>query len=476
MQRLIQARRAATALSTTSSTSSAPSTCSSTSKRTNRPSRELLQAVVPGGGADLTVPQHPSLWSPADVFGEHERRYTRAHLVAKLGPRRLRRRLRHVVHDVAPTADGGLARTRPGARAARSTPQAEFRHLAEGRSSASSAFSTVERRAHPEQATRFPSGGSLARGGSTCGRSAVSHVPFNRALHDRARARVHPASACQRPNAGGQRAVRARLRVAPGQFWAARVLLTHFVTAALEMARSSPTSGPGDEVIVPSFTFVSTANAFVAARRDAGLRRHPRDTLNLDERARRRRDHDAHGRSWPSTTPASAARWTRSPRSPPSRPARDRGRRAGAARATYRGRPLGTLGDLAALSFHETKNVTSGEGGALLVNDARSSSGPRSSARRAPTAPLLPRRGRQVHVGRPRLVVLPWELSAAFLWAQLEHAEEITARGACHLARYHEVSPRGGAGLLRRPVVPEDCDHNAHIYYVLLRTKSAAIG
>jgi dTDP-4-amino-4,6-dideoxygalactose transaminase len=136
----------------------------------------------------------------------------------------------------------------------------------------------------------------------------------------------------------------------------------------------------------------------------------------------------------------------------------------------YKGRPVGGIGPLAALSFHETKNVISGEGGALLVND------PAFATR----AEVILEKGTNrsqffrgevdkytwVDIGSS---YLPGEIVAAFLFAQLEHAEEITARRLAIWARYHaafEAAER--EGLLRRPIVPDDREHNAHMYYLLL--------
>jgi dTDP-4-amino-4,6-dideoxygalactose transaminase len=138
--------------------------------------------------------------------------------------------------------------------------------------------------------------------------------------------------------------------------------------------------------------------------------------------------------------------------------------------ASYKGRVLGSIGDLGAYSFHETKNVISGEGGALLVNDATL----------ATRAEIIREKG----TNRSRFFrgevdkytwqevgssFLPGELIAAFLWAQLEEAESITKHRLAIWQRYHELmEPLEHKGLLRRPIVPADCQHNAHMYYVLL--------
>jgi dTDP-4-amino-4,6-dideoxygalactose transaminase len=143
--------------------------------------------------------------------------------------------------------------------------------------------------------------------------------------------------------------------------------------------------------------------------------------------------------------------------------------------ATYRGKPLGGLGTFGALSFHETKNVISGEGGALLVNDARY----------VERAEILWEKGTNrnqffrgevdkytwVDVGSS---FLPSELIAAFLQAQLEAAEQLTARRLRLWRVYHGAFEElEAAGELRRPIVPAGCGHNAHLYYVL--TRDAAV-
>ena len=138
--------------------------------------------------------------------------------------------------------------------------------------------------------------------------------------------------------------------------------------------------------------------------------------------------------------------------------------------ASYKGRPLGSIGGLGAYSFHETKNVISGEGGALLINDP-------NLANRAEIV-------REKGTDRSRFFrgevdkytwqdlgssFLPGELIAAFLWAQIEEADSITAKRLLSWGRYHELLKIcESSGLLRRPVIPENCAHNAHMYYVLL--------
>lgn len=249
-----------------------------------------------------------------------------------------------------------------------------------------------------------------------------------------------------------------------------KALLTHSCTAALEMAALLSELQPGDEVIMPSFTFVSTANAFVLRGAVPVFVDIREDTLNLDERLveaaitpRTRAIVAVHyaGVSCEMDTLVEIA-------------ARhnlllieDAAQGVG---ATYRGRALGSIGAFGALSFHETKNIISGEGGALLVNDARYS-GRAEIIREKGTNRSAFFRGQVdkytwVDVGSS---YLPSEIIAAFLCAQLEHAADVTASRIAVWDRYHAAF----AGLeraerIRRPIVPHSCTHNAHMYYVLL--------
>lgn len=251
---------------------------------------------------------------------------------------------------------------------------------------------------------------------------------------------------------------------------AQRALLTHSCTAALEMAALLLDLRPGDEVIMPSYTFVSTANAFVLRGAVPVFVDVREDTLNLDERlveaaiTPRTRAicvvHYAGVACEMDTLVEIAARHGLAI-------VEDA---AQAIMSTYKGRPLGTIGDLGALSFHETKNIISGEGGALLCRDARF--GERAEIlREKGTNRSRFFRGQVdkytwVDVGSS---FLPGEITAAFLCAQIEEADQITARRLAIWERYHQwAEAHEKAGRLRRPVVPADCQHNAHMYYMLL--------
>lgn len=250
-----------------------------------------------------------------------------------------------------------------------------------------------------------------------------------------------------------------------------RALLTHSCTAALEMASLLLDIEPGDEVIMPSFTFVSTANAFVLRGAVPVFVDVREDTLNLDERLieaaitpRTRAIVPVHyaGVSCEMDTILDIAQRNGL------QVVEDA---AQGLMSSYKGRPLGSMGDFGAYSFHATKNIVAGEGGALLVNDP-------SATQRAEII-------REKGTDRSRFFrgevdkyswqdvgssYLPSELVAAFLWAQLERADSITTSRMDLWRGYDELmQPLEARGLLRRPVIPDDCDHNAHMYYVLLR-------
>ena len=254
-----------------------------------------------------------------------------------------------------------------------------------------------------------------------------------------------------------------------------QALLTHSCTAAMEMAAMLFDLSPGDEVIMPSFTFVSTANAAVLRGAVPVFVDIRPDTLNLDETL----IEDA-------ITPRTKAIFVV--------------HYAGVAcamdeimaiaerhgllvmedaaqgiMARYDGRPLGSIGHLGAVSFHETKNLISGEGGALLINDARF----------VERAHVLREKGTnrtkflQGRVDKYTWVdmgssYLPSELNAAFLLAQLEQAEPIQAARQVAWDRYDRaLAPLEREGLLTCPKIPQICAANAHIYYVLMPTAEA---
>ncbi len=251
---------------------------------------------------------------------------------------------------------------------------------------------------------------------------------------------------------------------------ALRALLTHSCTAALEMAAILADIQPGDEVIMPSYTFVSTANAFVLRGAVPVFVDVRPDTLNLDENLieaaiteQTKAIVPVHYAGVACEMDAILAIAERHRLSVVEDAAQG-------IMATYKGRTLGTIGHLGAYSFHETKNVISGEGGALLVNRA-------SMAERAEIIREKGTNRSQFFRGQVDKYTwmdigssyLPSEIIAAFLWAQLQEAQALTdARLAIWRAYHEEFSDLERAGLLRRPIVPKHCEHNAHMYYILL--------
>lgn len=249
-------------------------------------------------------------------------------------------------------------------------------------------------------------------------------------------------------------------------------LITHSCTSALEMATLLADLQPGDEVIMPSFTFVSTANAVVLRGAIPVFVDIRVDTLNIDEAliedaitSRTKAILPVHyaGVSCEMDTIMDiAARhglWVIEDA-------------AQGVMSTYKGRALGGIGDFGAYSFHETKNIISGEGGALLVRDEKN----------AELAEIIWEKGTDrsrffrgevdkytwQHVGSS---FLPGEIISAFLWAQLEQAKQITQGRMGIWDRYHlEFKSLEDQGLCRRPIIPHECQHNAHMYYLLMPT------
>jgi dTDP-4-amino-4,6-dideoxygalactose transaminase len=259
-----------------------------------------------------------------------------------------------------------------------------------------------------------------------------------------------------------------------------RVLLTHSCTAALEMTALLLDIRPGDEIIMPSFTFVSTANAFVLRGGVPVFVDIRGDTLNIDERL-------IESAITPRTRAIAVVHYagvgcemdtiTALARRHGLKVVEDA---AQGVMASYKGRALGSIGELGTFSFHETKNIISGEGGALLVND--------------PALALRAEIIREKGTDRSRFYrgevdkytwqevgssFLPGELMAAFLWAQLEEAESLTERRLALWNAYHAaLEGLERAQKIRRPTVPTDCRHNAHMYYLLVRdgaTRSALL-
>lgn len=250
----------------------------------------------------------------------------------------------------------------------------------------------------------------------------------------------------------------------------AAALLTTSCTTALELAVLLAGIGPGDEVVMPSFTFVSGANAVALRGGVPVFSEIDPDTLNLDPV----RVEEALTPSTKAIMPTHYA-GVGCDMEALGEIAHRRGLvmiedAAQGVMANYRGRALGTLSDLGCLSFHETKNVTCGEGGALLINNPNwvepaEIAYEKGTNRRAFFRGAIDKYT-WVTLGSSFLAS---DLNAAFLWGQLEEADRITARRLEIWGRYHErFAELEARGRLRRPVVPADCDHNGHAYYLLL--------
>jgi dTDP-4-amino-4,6-dideoxygalactose transaminase len=249
-----------------------------------------------------------------------------------------------------------------------------------------------------------------------------------------------------------------------------RVLLTHSCTGALEMAALLAGVGPGDEVVMPSFTFPSTANAFVLRGATPVFAEIREDTLNLDPD----RLEAAIGPRTKVIVPVHYS-GVACDMDPIAEIAGNAGATviedaAQGILASYRGRALGSIGSLGTFSFHETKTLSSGEGGALLVNDP-------DLVDRAEI--LLEKGTDRVRFSRGEIDKYTWvdvgssflmsEITAAFLYAQLEVADEIVGRRLESWERYHAgLADLEAAGLLRRPVVADDRTHNGQAYWLLL--------
>ena len=250
-----------------------------------------------------------------------------------------------------------------------------------------------------------------------------------------------------------------------------KALLTHSCTASLEMAAILADLQPGDEVVMPSYTFVSTANAFALRGAVPVFVDIRPDTLNLDEKLLEEAINERTRAVCPVHYAGVGCEMESIMAIADRHGLMVIEDAAQGVLSNYRGRALGAIGNLGAFSFHETKNIISGEGGALLVNDPVL----------AERAEIIREKGTNrsqffrgqvdkytwVDIGSS---YLPGEIIAAFLLAQMEEADAITARRLAIWEKYH-VAFEGleQEGRLRRPIIPPECQHNAHMYYLLLR-------
>lgn len=252
------------------------------------------------------------------------------------------------------------------------------------------------------------------------------------------------------------------------RFNAQKVLLTTSGTTALEMAAILCDINPGDEVILPSYTFSSTATAFQMVGATLVFVDIRPDTMNIDETKIERAITDRTKVIIPVHYAGIACEMDT---------IMDIARKHGlyvvedaaqGVMSTYKGRALGTIGDFGCYSFHETKNYSMGEGGALVINN------PEFNDR----AEIIREKG----TNRQRFFrgqvdkytwvdrgssYLPSDLNAAYLWAQLERADDINCDRLDTWSYYDEaLKPLQEAGAISLPIVPDGCVHNAHMYYI----------
>ena len=253
-----------------------------------------------------------------------------------------------------------------------------------------------------------------------------------------------------------------------------KCLLTTSCTHATEMAALLLDIKPGDEVIMPSYTFVSTADAFVLRGATPVFIDIRPDTMNIDENLIEDAITDKTRAIVPVHYAGVGCEMDK---------IMDIAKRhnlkvvedaAQGIMASYKGKPLGTFGDFGAFSFHETKNFSMGEGGALLISDKEN----------IERAEIFREKGTdrskffRGQVDKYRWQdfgssYLPSELNAAYLYAQLEEAEKIQNARMARWNQYHEkLSPLAEQGRIQLPFIPDYCEHNAHMFYI--KTKDMA--
>ena len=255
------------------------------------------------------------------------------------------------------------------------------------------------------------------------------------------------------------------------RFQTKNVLLTTSCTHALEMAAFLADIQPGDEVIMPSYTFVSTADAFVLRGATCVFVDIRPDTMNIDET----KIEEAITEKTKAIVPvhyagvscamdeimAIAKKYNL-------KVVEDA---AQGVNAFYKGKALGTIGDFGCYSFHETKNYSMGEGGAILFQDDRYLE-PAEILREKGTNRSQYFRGqidKYTWVGYGSSY-LPSDMNAAYLWAQLEEADKINDKRLSIWNFYHEeLKELEDKGVLERPYIPEYATHNAHMYYIKVK-------
>lgn len=248
-----------------------------------------------------------------------------------------------------------------------------------------------------------------------------------------------------------------------------KALLTHSCTAALEMAAILLDIKADDEIIMPSYTFVSTANAFVLRGGVPVFVDIRPDTLNIDENLIEAAITDRTKAICVVHYAGVSCEMDKILEIAKKHNLYVVEDAAQALSSTYKGKQLGTIGDLACFSFHETKNVISGEGGALIINNEKF----------IERAEIIREKGTNrskffrgqvdkytwVDIGSS---FLPSDMIAAFLYSQLENIDKINKKRLEIWHKYDEFFKQYD-NIIRRPIVPYDCKHNAHMYYILFK-------
>jgi dTDP-4-amino-4,6-dideoxygalactose transaminase len=295
-------------------------------------------------------------------------------------------------------------------------------------------------------------------------------IPFNKPFIA-GRELEHIAQAVKDGNIGGDgQFTRSCSKLLEERFGISRVLLTPSCTAALEMAVMLCDLGPGDEVILPSFTFVSSASAVARVGAVPVFVDIRPDTLNLDEEQIEKAITPRTRAIMPVHYAGVGCEMERIGEIAATHGLRIIEDAAQGVAAFYRGRALGSIGDLGAFSFHETKNYIAGEGGALCIND------PALSER----AEIIRDKGTdRQRFARGEVDKYTWvdlgssyvpsEIVSAFLYGQLELLDPIAERRRLIFNRYRKgLAPLAEAGLCRLPLIPEECESNFHMFYLLL--------
>lgn len=252
------------------------------------------------------------------------------------------------------------------------------------------------------------------------------------------------------------------------RFGTKKALLTTSGSTALDMAALLCGLKPGDEVILPSFTFSSTANSFVLAGAKLVFVDIRPDTMNIDENKIEEAITDKTRVICPVHYAGVACEMDKIMEIAKKYNLMVVEDAAQGVMSTYKGRALGTIGDFGCYSFHETKNYSAGEGGAILINNVDY----------IEKAEILREKGtNRAQFFRGQVAKYNWvdfgdsylqsDLNAAYLWAQLEKADEINNNRLETWNSYYEAfKPLEEKGIIELPTIPSDCVHNAHMFYI----------